>query len=473
MKPILRELRTSLAALVRVFLNYAEASLTDSAKTQTRPSGMRGNTGVGNQGVAVEVKAERAREARKVLCAFAGAFLHGVESFLLRGLVEGVYDGALGRLADMERDKSFDDTITNLARWLGDNGSQPESVDEPQPADATLEQPLSNGLPLAINVPEAMEATSRAQKDLSLIDPDISAEQIDEGVDALEAFISAEGGAVTRGSDQYTGDADAIVAPEGADQVVLPSAVDDYSAALDPVMAQAKEQDSAPSSSARNSTPSDIVDPYQTHTEEIAATSSAIGSLPAIDPPDVARQTVPPLGEPDSRPVDPAGTIGSLAPRLDIELKASTTTPSTLSNGLAAVTTNLEDGSTASVTGEADALMAGSSFILPSSATGDAEIGDAPVKSGADELDELAAARAAAANDPISSPIAQAMEEVQARAEQPTASSGSETPDAVPSAAASVVDDELEQLPNTGTVASAVGGTKSSKGKKKKKKGKR
>jgi hypothetical protein len=35
------------------------------------------------------------------------------------------------------------------------------------------------------------------------------------------------------------------------------------------------------------------------------------------------------------------------------------------------------------------------------------------------------------------------------------------------------VDDELEQLPNTGTVTSAVGGTKSSKGKKKKKKGKR
>lgn len=184
MQPILTHLEQSLAGLIDELISYARAILIETSNIQVRPGAMHRNHGVRNQGVTAETRSERTREARRVLCAFAGALLHGVEEFLRRALVDGVYDGQQGLAEDLKMDVTLRQAVELLRQWIEEHGERP----------IELQKKADDGSSETFDVQPHLSATAGGditESKAAAETPDITARDLDEDIDALEGVGSS------------------------------------------------------------------------------------------------------------------------------------------------------------------------------------------------------------------------------------------------------------------------------------------
>lgn len=196
MQAILTHLEQSLASIIYELVAYAQAILIETSNVQTRPAGTRRNPGVGNQGVAIEIRAERSREARRVLCAFAGALLHGVEGFVRRALVEGVYEGARGTLEDLTTDPLLEQAVGELRQWIEEHGERPSEQEFIPTNEISTkvedEAHLANGTLGHAHEHDVTQVDTSPDGRMSTEVPEITAEELDRDITALEENGSNE-----------------------------------------------------------------------------------------------------------------------------------------------------------------------------------------------------------------------------------------------------------------------------------------
>lgn len=174
-------------------LGLDDASRSSSTK---RPSSMRRNTSISNKLELDEREAARRRELTRVLVAFAAAFDQGVQIFLRRGLIEAVYDGQRGTVADVAVGEAFEGRLNDLRRFVAEFGDkQPEPVVEAPLAEKEAEATA----PSVPKEPETQDASTASLTQKLANDVGASAHTpavngVNREVDAAPEAAKANGG---------------------------------------------------------------------------------------------------------------------------------------------------------------------------------------------------------------------------------------------------------------------------------------
>ncbi len=205
-EPILRALDESLAQISDEIIAYARPTLHQTANAPTRPSGLRRNNSIGNHGISVEVRSERNTAAKRILCAFASAFLVGVVPHLRRALVVGVYAGDVAQLSLPSSATRYKEAISDLEAWIDEHRSsiEPEEA-TPADMDGTTQRQVSqevspqvtaeDDIPPELPDPssEAAESSGRNRSPSPVIGRssiDLSSSQVSDAV-GYDADVSA------------------------------------------------------------------------------------------------------------------------------------------------------------------------------------------------------------------------------------------------------------------------------------------